>query len=44
MGLNNEIARTNNNIPHQFDEVMEMIKIKTLASGERNCTKGGVCP
>lgn len=26
MESNNEIARTNNNIPHQFDEVMEMIK------------------
>lgn len=28
MESNNEIARTNNNIPHQFSEVMEMIKIK----------------
>ncbi|MCQ2229492.1 MAG: PDDEXK nuclease domain-containing protein [Bacteroidales bacterium] len=27
MKSNNEIARTNNNIPHQFDEVMEMIKV-----------------
>ncbi|MCQ2050292.1 MAG: DUF1016 N-terminal domain-containing protein, partial [Candidatus Saccharibacteria bacterium] len=26
MESNNEIARTNSNIPHQFDEVMEMIK------------------
>lgn len=27
MKSNNEIANANNNIPHQFDEVMEMIKV-----------------